>query len=63
MCCVVIYRYVIWSAMLVEAIYVYTAHTHCICMYVWAEREQQEALCVLKVYRLVNIQEESEVQM
>jgi hypothetical protein len=32
-------------------------------MYVWAEREQQEALCVLRVYRLVNIQEESKLEM
>jgi hypothetical protein len=55
--------------MLVEAIY--TANTHCICMsvclyvcmYVWAERAKQEALCVLKVYRLVNIQEESGLEM
>jgi len=34
-----------------------------VCMYVWAERAQQEALCVLIVYRLVNIQEESELAM
>jgi len=30
-------------------------------MYAWAEREQLEALCVLRVCRVVNIQEESEV--
>ena len=66
LCCVVL-CFLSVHYLVGHASWSYTYNTHVfymyVCMYGWAESEQQEALCVLRVHRLVNIQEEPELEM